>query len=56
MAKESGTPPGQTHLTLTEITKGPKNINKGRQVEAVMEEEESAKIQQPQPEGEASEL
>ena len=29
-------------LTLTGITKGPKNINKGRQVEVVMEEEEPA--------------
>ena len=32
-------------LTLTGITKGPKNINKGRQVEAVMEEEEPAETE-----------
>ena len=32
-------------LTLTRITKRLKNINKGRQVEAVMEEEEPAETQ-----------
>ena len=48
--------PKTSPLTLIAITKGPKNINKGRQVEAIMEEEEPAEIQQPQPEGEAPEL
>ena len=43
-------------LTLTGITMGPTNRNRGRQVEAVREEEEPAEIQQPQPEGEAPEL
>ena len=37
-------------------TKGPKNRNRGRRVEAVREEEEPAEIQQPQPEDEVPEL
>ena len=48
--------PQTSPLTLTGITKGPKNINRGRHVEAVREEEEPAEIQQPQPKGEAPEL
>ena len=34
-------------LTLTGITKGPKNRGRGRQVEAVREEEEPIEIQKP---------
>ena len=48
--------PKTSPLTLTRITKGPKNRNRGRQVEAIMKEEEPAKTYQPQHEGEASEL
>ena len=48
--------PKTSPLTLTRITKGIKNRNRGRQVEAVMEEEEPAETQKPQPEGEAPEL
>ena len=36
--------PKTSPLTLTGITKGPKNRNMGRQVEAVIEEEEPAEI------------
>ena len=43
-------------LTLIGITKGPKNRNRGRHVEAVREEEEPIEIQQSQLEGEAPEL
>ena len=42
--------------TLTGITKGPKNINRGRQVEAVRKEKKPTETYQPQPEGEAPEL
>ena len=48
--------PKTSPLTLTGITKGPKNINRGRQVEAVREEEEPLERQYPQPEDEALEL
>ena len=48
--------PKTSPLTLTEITKKPKNINRGRRIEAVMEEEEPSKTYQPQPEGETPEL
>ena len=34
--------PKTSPLTLTGITKGPKNINRGRQVEAISEEEKQA--------------
>ena len=37
--------PKTSPLTLTRITKGPKNRNKGRQLEAIREEEESVEIQ-----------
>ena len=47
--------PRTSPLTLTPITKGLKNRGKGRQVEAVREEEEQADIQQPQHESEAPE-
>ena len=43
-------------LTLTGITKGPKNRGRGSQVEAVREEEEPTELQQLQPEGETPEL
>ena len=43
-------------LTLTKITKGPKNRGRGSQVEAVREEEEPTELQQLQPEGETHEL
>ena len=43
-------------LTLIGITKRPKNINRGRQVDAVMEEEEPVETYQPQLEGEAPKL
>ena len=43
-------------LTLNYITKGPKNRNRGKQVQAVRREEEQVEIQQPQPEDEAQEL
>ena len=60
MSKEIGkkrrTAPKTSPLTLTRITKGPKNRIRGRQVEAVREEEELVEIQQPQPEDEAPEL
>ena len=39
--------PKTSPLTLIGITKGPKNRNRGRQVEAVREEEEPMEIQQP---------
>ena len=39
--------PKTSPLTLTGITKGPKNRGRGRQVEAVREEEELVEIQQP---------
>ena len=45
--------PKTSPLTLTGITKGPKNKSRGRQMETVREEEEPEKIQQPQSEGEA---
>ena len=48
--------PKTSPLKLTEITKGPKNRNRGRQVEVVREEEEPVEIQQPQLEDEALEL
>ena len=48
--------PKTSPLTLIGITKGPKNINRGRHVEAVREEEEPIEIQQSQLEGEAPEL
>ena len=48
--------PKTSPLTLTRITKGPKIRNMGRQVEAVREEEEPVKIQQPRLENEAPEL
>ena len=37
--------PKTSPLTLTAITKGPKNKGRGRQVEAVREEEEQVEIQ-----------
>ena len=45
--------PKTSPLTLIGITKSPKNINRGRQVDAVMEEEEPVETYQPQLEGEA---
>ena len=39
--------PRSSPLTFTAITKEPKNKGRGRQVEAVKEEEEHAEIQQP---------
>ena len=48
--------PKTSPLTLTTITKGPKNRGRGRRVEDVREEEEKAEIQQPQHESEALEL
>ena len=48
--------PKTSSLTLTRISKALTNRNMGRQVEAIMEEEEPAKTYQPQPEGEAPEL
>ena len=48
--------PRTSPLTLIRITKGPKNRNRGRQVEVVREEEEQVEIQQSQPEDEAPEL
>ena len=60
MSKETGkkrrTTPKTSPLTLTRITNGPKNRNKGKHVEAIREEEEPIEIQQPQPENEAPEL
>ena len=60
VSKETGkkkrTDPRTSPLTLTRITKGPKNRGKGRQVEAVREEEEPVEIQQPQLESEAPKL
>ena len=48
--------PKTSPLTLTGITKGPKNRGRGRQVEDVREEEELVEIQQPLPKSEALEL
>ena len=49
--------PRTSPLTLTGITKGPKNRGRGRVVEAVREEEEEQReIQQPQQESEAPKL
>ena len=60
VSKETGkkkrTAPKTSPLTLTGITKGPKNKGRERQVEAVREEEEPVEIQQPQPESEAPKL
>ena len=48
--------PKTSPLTLTGITKGPKNRGRGRQVEVVREKEKLVEIQQPQPKSEAPEL
>ena len=48
--------PKTSPLTLTGITKGPKNSGRRRQVEDVREEEEPVEIQQPQPKSKALEL
>ena len=48
--------PRTSPLNLIGIKKGPKNRGRERKVEAVREEEEPAKIQQPQPESEAPKL
>ena len=48
--------PKTSPLTLTRITKGPKNRGREREAEAVREEEEPAGIQQPHPDSEGLEL
>ena len=46
--------PKTSPLTLTGITKGPKNISRGSQVEAIQEEEEPIELQQLHLEGETT--
>ena len=48
--------PRTSPITLTRITKGPKNRGSGREAEAVREEEEPAGVQQPHLDSEAPEL
>ena len=48
--------PRTSPLTLTGITKGPKNKDREREAEAMREEKEYAEIQQPQPKSEAPKL